>query len=86
MGAGWGSHAKGVLTIRRGRAGRDCHDRSQQETQRDPIWDGFGKWLGSLVDGSGAGGAVRKGVAGRAIGPGHERTGLSRASAGESVE
>ena len=61
-------------------SGRDSGERTQQEALAD-------RTGGSCGDVRLAGwrpvaaAAVREGVAGRAIGPGHDRTGLSKASA-----
>ena len=64
------NRAKGMLTARGSGGGSDYQPRLQAEAVRSPAWHGWARRLGNLADGSNAEGAVKKGVAGRAIVPG----------------
>ncbi len=65
-----GGHARGMMTTRGNGVGRDFQRRLQAETVRGPAWALISQARGVVVDGSNAEGSVRKGSAGRAIGPG----------------
>ena len=82
----WGRHAKEVVDGSQGprwaRLSRQIAAGDVTGTHLGRVWQVVG-WSSGQVS---AGGAIRKGVAGRAIGPGHERTGPPGASAGEGAE
>ena len=62
--------AKGMMTTRGSGVGSDFQHKSLAETVRGPAWVLIVQALGIMVDGSNPEDGVRKGVAGRAIGPG----------------
>ena len=64
-----GCHARGILTACGGGDGSDFQRRLQAESVKGPAWGLIGLAWGVIVDRSKAEGAVRKGVAGRAVSP-----------------
>ena len=74
-----------MLVAHDGGAGRDCQGSMQQETLGDRPWREPPRRLSSLIGGSGASGAVRQEMEGRAIVPGHHSTDSPRANAEEDA-
>ena len=64
-----GCHARGMLTRCGSGAGSDFQRRLQAETIKGPAWGLIGQAWGVIVGRSNAEGAVRKGVAERAVSP-----------------
>ena len=65
-----GCHARGILTACGSGAGSDFQCRPKAESVKGPAWGLIAQAWGVIVDRSNAEGAVRTGVAGRAIVPG----------------